>query len=761
MSALLILFSILLIFAIPVYQSRRTRKENIPSFLGTRTALNFELFILAAMIILPLTAKGQPLTYPVARRDTIVDNYFGTKVPAPYQWMENQNSPEVETWVKAENKVTFDYLGKIPVRRWINKRITKLWNYEKVGVPTPTRSGELFYSKNSGLQNQSPVYVQKSLAGKPRMILDPNKLSPDGSIALLSYEASPNGKYLCYGLSQGGADWEELHVRDLKTGKDLADTVHWVKFSGIAWTNDNRGFFYSRFPEPKKGEALMSEAVGQELYYHKLGTPQSDDKLFYDLKDYPGWYVGGGVTEDGRYLFIILNKGTESKNKVYYVDLKDPRNPDLSSPVTPLFEKDDAEYYPIGNVGTTLYMQTTLDAPNRRIVSSDIKHPDPKNWKTVVPESKNVIEQSLLAGGRVVVMRLVDAKSEVSFYSLKGKAEGKLKLPGLGTVGGMSGRYDTPELFYAFTSFLYPTTVFHYDFPKDPDLRRDKTGKSTEFQPPHVDFSPNNYETKQVFYHSKDGTRIPMFITMKKGLKLDGENPTLLYAYGGFNISITPSFSPTTAAWLEMGGIYAVANLRGGGEYGEAWHHAGMLSKKQNVFDDFIAAAEYLIKEKYTSTPKLGIEGYSNGGLLIGAVETQRPDLYGAAYAGAGVMDMLRYQKFSAGVGWVPEYGSSDDSTDFQYLIKYSPVQNIKPGTCYPPTIVTTADHDDRVVPSHSYKFIAEMQHDQACDNPVLIRVETKTSHNYMPTDKRIAQAADVLAFMAYNLGIKEAPAGK
>ncbi len=760
MSALLILFSILLIFAIPIYQSRRTRKGNIPSFLGTRTALNFELFILVAMIILPLTVKGQSLTYPVARRDTIVDNYFGTKVPAPYQWMENQNSPEVETWVEAENKVTFDYLGKIPVRKWINKRITKLWNYEKVGVPS-RHAGELFYSKNTGLQNQSPVYMQKSLTAKPRMILDPNKLSPDGSIALLSYEASPNGKYLCYGLSQGGADWEELHVRDLATGKDLADTVHWVKFSGIAWTNDNRGFFYSRFPEPKKGEALMSEAVGQELYYHKLGTPQSDDKLFYDLKDYPGWYVGGGVTEDGRYLFIILNKGTESKNKVYYVDLKDPGNPDLSSPVTPLFEKDDAEYYPIGNVGTTLYMQTTLDAPNRRMVSFDINHPDPKNWKTVVPESKNVIEQSLLAGGRVVVMRLVDAKSEVSFYSLKGKAEGKLKLPGLGTVGGMSGRYDTPELFYAFTSFLYPTTVFHYDFPKDPDLRRDKTGKSTEFQPPHVDFSPNNYETKQVFYHSKDGTRIPMFITMKKGLKLDGENPTLLYAYGGFNISITPSFSPTTAAWLEMGGIYAVANLRGGGEYGEAWHHAGMLSKKQNVFDDFIAAAEYLIKEKYTSTPKLGIEGYSNGGLLIGAVETQRPDLYGAAYAGAGVMDMLRYQKFSAGVGWVPEYGSSDDSTDFQYLIKYSPVQNIKPGTCYPPTIVTTADHDDRVVPSHSYKFIAEMQHDQACDNPVLIRVETKTSHNYMPTDKRIAQAADVLAFMAYNLGIKEAPAGK
>jgi len=396
-------------------------------------------------------------------------------------------------------------------------------------------------------------------------------------------------------------------------------------------------------------------------------------------------------------------------------------------------------------VGTTVIMQTTLDAPNRRIVSFDISHPDSSAWKAVVPEAKDVIEQSLLAGGRIVVRYLVDAKSEVEFYSLKGKHEGTLKLPGIGTVEGLSGRYDTPELFYAFTSFLYPTTVFHLDF---------KTEKETAFQPPHVDFNPKDYETKQIFYQSKDGTKIPMFITAKKGLKLDGNNPTILYAYGGFNISITPAFSITNAVWLEMGGIYAVADLRGGGEYGEAWHHAGMLEKKQNVFDDFIAGAEYLIKEKYTSTPKLGIEGYSNGGLLVGACVTQRPDLYGAAYAGAGVMDMLRYQKFSAGVGWVPEYGSSDDSTDFQYLVKYSPVENIKPGTCYPPTIVTTADHDDRVVPSHSYKFIAKMQYDQACKNPVLIRVETKTSHGYMPTDKRIAQAADVLAFMAFNLGI-------
>ncbi len=710
-----------------------------------------KLVAVAFITMIPYLTRGQSLNYPSARRDSLVNDYFGTKVAAPYQWMEDQESPEVDSWIKAENKITFDYLDKIPFRTSITNRITKLWNYEKVGVPS-REGGILFYSKNSGLQNQSPVFMQKTLTAKSTMILDPNKLSPDGSLALLDYQSSPNGKYLCYGLSQGGSDWEELHVRDLTTGKDLADTVRWVKFSGISWTNDNEGFFYSRFPEPKQGEALTTEAVGQQLYYHKIGTPQNEDKLFYDLKDYPGWYVGGSVMEDGRFLFIYLNEGTESKNKVFYVDLKNPAHPDFSSPIKTLFEKDNAEYYPLGNVRTTIFMQTTLDAPNRRIVSFDITNPDSSTWKTVVPEAENVIEQSLLAGGKVVVRYLADAKSEVGFYSLNGKPEGTLKLPGIGTVDGLNGRFDTPELFYVFTSFLYPTTVFHHDF---------KTGKETTFQPPHVDFKPGDYETKQVFYRSKDGTRVPMFITAKKGIKLDGNNPTILYAYGGFNISITPSFSISNIAWLELGGIYAVANLRGGGEYGEAWHHAGMKEKKQNVFDDFIAGAEYLIKEKYTSTPRLGIEGYSNGGLLVGACETERPDLYGAAYAGAGVMDMLRYQKFSAGVGWVPEYGSSDDSTEFQYLVKYSPVQNIKDGTCYPPTIVTTADHDDRVVPSHSYKFIAGMQHAQACNNPVLIRVETKTSHGYMPTDKRIAQATDVLAFMAYNLGIKDLPMQK
>ena len=710
---------------------------------------SFCIFVLLACVaLLPSQLLfAQLLNYPAARRDTSVSFYFGTTISTPYQWMENQNTPEVTTWVDAENKLTFEYLDKIPFRNAIKERLTKLWNYERVSVPLlASRSGPLFYRKNSGLQNQSPVFIQNSIEAKASVILDPNNLSPDGSIALADYSPSSDVHYLCYALSQGGSDWQELHIKDLKTGIDLADTVRWVKFSGISWTNDNQGFFYSRFPEPSTGTMFTSEAVGQQLYYHKVGTKQHDDKKFYDLKDFPGWYLGGSMTEDGRYLFITVSKGTDPKNKLYVVDLKYPENPDLSAAPTPLFDNDDAEYSVLGNVNTTLYVQTTLHADKRKIVSCDITDPDSKKWTVIVHEGKNVIESAGLIAGHVIVQYLEDAKSKVEFYSLKGIYEEVLQLPGIGTVAGLSGRFDAPDLFYAFTSYLYPTTIFHYDF---------LTKKQAAFQPPHVTFHGSDFETRQVFYNSKDGTRIPMFITMKKGTTLDAHNPTILYAYGGFNISITPTFSAATAVWLDMGGMYAVANLRGGGEYGEAWHEAGMKGKKQNVFDDFIAAAEYLIKEKYTSASNIGIEGASNGGLLVGAVETQRPDLFGAVHAAVGVMDMLRYQKFSAGVGWVPEYGSSDDSTEFQYLIKYSPLHNIKSAVQYPPTLVTTADHDDRVVPSHSYKFTAEMQHTQAGDHPVLIRVETQTSHGYMPTDKRIVQSADVLAFMAYNLGIR------
>lgn len=704
---------------------------------------------LAVLLATTLAAQADPpakLTYPQPRREDIVDNYFGTKVPAPYQWMEDLNSPELAKWVTEENKLTFAYLDQIPERDWMKQRLTQLWNYEKVGVPA-REGGKLFFSKNTGLQNQSVVYESNTGAANARELIDPNKLSPDGSIALQGYVASNNGNELAYALSEGGSDWQTLHVRNLATGKDMPDEVHWVKFSTPSWTNDNKGFFYSRYPEPPKREAIENRVENQALYYHVLGTPQSADNKIYARPDLPEWIIGGQVSEDGRYLFVTLVNGTETKNELFFADLGDPQHPKIDAPIKPLFTANDAEYTPLGNIGDTLFVQTTKDAPNRKIVS--LKFSDPSHLTTVVPESRNVIESSLLAGGEVAVQYLVDAKSEVKLFGTDGAPKTTLTLPGIGSVVGLSGRNDTPELFYGFTSFLYPTTIYRYDM---------ASGKTETFAKPKVNFDPSQYETKQVFYQSKDGTRVPMFITARKDLKLDGSNPTILYAYGGFDINITPNFNPMLPVWLEMGGVYAVPNIRGGGEYGEAWHHAGMLSKKQNVFDDFAFAAKYLIAQKYTSTPHLGIQGYSNGGLLVGASITENPKLFGAAYGGAGVMDMLRYQKFSGGALWAPEYGTSEDKQAFQWLYKFSPVQNVKDGTCYPPTIITTADHDDRVVPSHSYKFVARLQHAQSCDNPILLRVETKTSHGYMPTDKRIAQTADVWAFMAWNLGIHRAP---
>jgi prolyl oligopeptidase len=684
--------------------------------------------------------------YPAATRDDVVNNYFGAKIASPYEWMENLDSPAVKQWVDAENKLTFSYLDKIPQREAIRARLKQLWNYEKVGVPQMD-AGRLFFSKNTGLQNQSVVYEQEGAGGEPRELLDPNALSPNGDIALLNYQPSDNGKLLAYALSQGGSDWETLHVRNLSDGKSLSDEVRYVKFSGISWTKDNKGFFYSRYPAPPPGQAISQQVIDQALYYHILGTPQSDDKLIYSRPDLPEWIVIGQVSEDGHYLFVTLVNGTSPDNELYYVDLGDPQHPHIGAPIKPLFTKNDAAYGPIGNLGDTVFLQTTRDAPRDKIVS--FKLDSPEHWSTVVPETRNVIQNSLMADHRVVVEYLVDVKSELRLFSSAGKAEGRVTLPGIGSVVGLSGRNDSKDLYYGFTSYLYPTTVYCYDL---------ATNKNEIFFKPKLTFDPSRYVTRQVFYHSKDGTRVPMFITYRKGLKLNDDNPTLLYAYGGFDISITPSFNPLVPVWLEMGGVYAVANLRGGGEYGEAWHHAGMLGKKQNVFDDFLWAAKYLIAQKYTAPKKLAIWGYSNGGLLIGATITQHPELFGAAYAGAGVMDMLRYQKFSGGALWAPEYGTSDEAEAFKWLIKYSPLQNVKAGVCYPPTIITTSDHDDRVVPSHSYKFAAALQHDQGCDNPVLIRVETETSHNYMPTDKRIVQWSDVWAFLAYNLGITSPP---
>lgn len=699
-------------------------------------------------------AAAQPagkLAYPAAPRENTVDTYFGTKVPAPYQWMENLESPALHKWVDAENALTDAYLAKIPVRGWINQRLTELWNYPKEGTPDQLKNGMLFFSRNSGLQNQAVVYVQASASAKPRVLIDPNRLSPDGSIALAFGVPSPDGRYYAYALSQGGSDWETVHVLDVATGKNLSDEVRWVKFSGISWTNDNRGFYYSRYPEPPKSEEsqINQKVVNQKLYYHKLGTPQADDRLVYEVPAHPEWIVGGGVSEDGRYLFVETVNGTSPNNQLFYADLGNPEQPDIGAALHPLYTNNDASYQPIGHVGDTLYLQTNLDAPRGRIVATTFNDPALAHWRVVVPQAQGVLANAAMADGHILADYQIVAKSRLELFNTGGNLLHTLALPALGTVGGISARNDSKTVYYAFTSFLYPTTLYRYDV---------ADGKTVAYFKPDVKFDPAPYETRQVFYTSKDGTRVPMFIVAKRGIKLNGSHPTVLYGYGGFDISITPSFSPMLPVWLEMGGVYAVANLRGGGEYGEAWHQAGMLGNKQNVFDDFAWAAKYLIKEGYTSSKHLGIQGYSNGGLLTGASITQHPELFGAAYIGHGVLDMLRYQKFSGGALWAPEYGTSDIKKDFEWLIKYSPLQNVHAGTCYPPTLITTSWDDDRVVPSHEFKFTAKIQQAQACDNPILLRTTGSTSHVYMPTDKLIAQTADVWAFEAYNLGISTAP---
>jgi prolyl oligopeptidase len=686
-----------------------------------------------------------PAKYPATRKDATTDTYFGTRVADPYRWLEDQNSAEVSRWVDAENRVTGDYLAKIPLRETFRAEMTRLTNVPRVSVPQRV-AGKLYFTRNTGLQNQSVVFEQASPSGAPRMLIDPNTISADGSTELSRFDPSPDGKYLAYSLSVGGSDWSEIHLRRLADMSALTDTVHWVKYSGVSWTNDGKGFFYTRYPTPNKDSILTAKAINGRIYYHTVGTPDAKDRLIYSRPDRADWYLGAGVSEDGRFLTITMNHGTEPKNLLFVADMKSGLHPDVGAAIVPYYTGNDAEYYPVGNAGDTIIMQTTANAPKRKIVSLVAGDTARAHWHVVVPEGNDVLETSAMAGGRVVTQTLEDVKSRLRMFSVSGKPLGDIALPGIGTIAGLSSRSDTPELFYRYASFLTPYTVYRYDI---------KAGTSTPFQPPHVPFDASRYETKQVFFRSKDGTRVPMFITAKKGVVLDGSHPTVLEAYGGFNISNTPGFSTNVAVWLQHGGVYALANIRGGGEYGDAWHRAGMLDKKQNVFDDFIGAAEYLVKERYTSPAHLAIHGYSNGGLLVGAVEEQRPDLFAVAYPGAGVMDMLRYDKFSAGIGWVPEYGSSGDSAQFRTIYKYSPVHNVKAGTCYPATIVTTADHDDRVVPGHSLKFMAALQAAQKCDRPTLIRVETKTSHGYMPTDKRIAQAADVWAFTAWNTGMR------
>jgi prolyl oligopeptidase len=704
--------------------------------------------MVVTLVVATTWSADAPIVYPKTRASDVVNDYHGTKVADPYAWLEDLGSPETKAWIEAQNAVTASYLGALPVRDRLRTRLTELWNYPRTGVPD-LEAGVLFYFHNTGLERQARLFTRTSLTAEPKLLVDPNTLSPDGSVAFSEYAPSPDAAHIAYGLSQGGADWRTVHVREVATGKDLPDSIEWVRFSAFSWTKDGKGFFYARFPEPPKGQELSAALEHHQLYYHKLGTAQKEDRLVFERRDLPKWFVGGAVTEDGRYLLVTLNHGTDVKNRLFYADLGDPLHPNVAAPVVAIADEDIAQLEPVGNDGAVLLVRTDLDAPKHKLIAIDPRLKTGRaGWKTVVPEGEHSMEGAVVAGGKIFVSYLVDVKSEVRIFGKDGKAEGALALPGVGTVAGVSGRDDTPELFYAFTSPLYPTTVFEYDV---------KTGKSTPFDAPPSLFDPSKYETKQVFFKSKDGTRVPMFLTSKKGLPQDGTNPTWLTAYGGFDISIVPAYSPWVVAWLEMGGIFAEPNLRGGGEYGEAWHQAGMKEKKQNVFDDFLGAAEYLIAEKYTSSAKLAIEGGSNGGLLIGAAMTQRPDLFAVALPAVGVMDMLRYEKFTGGAAWASEYGSVEDPTAFQYIYKYSPLQNLKKGTCYPATLATTADHDDRVVPSHSYKYIATLQADQACQKPVLIRVETQGSHGYRPTDKLIAQRADIMAFVARQLGI-EAP---
>jgi prolyl oligopeptidase len=675
--------------------------------------------------------------YPVARKGDQVDDYHGVKVADPYRWLEDLDSEETRTWVEAENKLTFGFLGAIPARASIKARLTKLWNYEKYGVPFK-EGNRYFYTRNSGLQNQSVLYTVTSLDGQSQLVLDPNTLSTDGTVALSGMQISNGGKLLAYSLSASGSDWQEWKVRDVETGKDLSDDLKWVKFSGASWTRDNSGFFYCRYDEPKS-DSLKATNYFQKVYFHKLGTPQTEDVLTYERPDQKDWLFGGNVTEDGNYLIIPVFQGTDSKTRVYYKDLRRP-----DSAVVKLLDNFDAAYTFVGNEGTRFWFQTDLQSPRGKIIEIDIAKPGRDNWKVLVPESKEALQTATLVNHRFILNYLKDAYTQVRIHDTSGKLISEVQFPGIGTAEGFGGKATDKETFYSFTGFTTPTTVYRYDT---------VTGKSSIFRQPKVDFNPGDFETTQVFYASKDGTKVPMFITHKKGLKLDGNNPTYLYGYGGFDVSLTPAFSVGNLVWMEMGGVYAQPSLRGGAEYGEEWHLAGMKLKKQNVFDDFIAAAEWLIKNKYTSTPKLSIGGGSNGGLLVGAALTQRPDLFGAALPAVGVMDMLRFQKFTIGWAWVSDYGSSEDPEEFKALYAYSPLHKIKPGTSYPPTLVTTADHDDRVWPGHSFKFAAALQAAQGGSAPILIRIETKAGHGAgKPTSKIIEEIADRWAFLVKTL---------
>ncbi|MBI4512367.1 MAG: S9 family peptidase [Deltaproteobacteria bacterium] len=680
------------------------------------------------------------MTYPLARVSDVVDDYHGEKVPDPYRWLEDSDSEEARAWIEGENRVTFGFLGEIPAREKIRKRMTKLWDFERYGVPMK-EAGRYFFLKNSGLQNQSVLYTTPSLEGEARVLLDPNLLSPDGTVALTTYAASDDGKYLAYGLSSAGSDWNEFRVRDVETGVDRQDHLKWIKFSRPTWTKDGKGFFYGRYKEPEASATYEEANFFHKLYYHRLGTPQSQDELTYERPDHKDWMFGSEVTEDGRYLVITVVRSTEHKNLVFYKDLQGKKGS-----VVELISDWEAEFSLVGNDGPVFWFRTNLNAPRGRLIAIDVRSPARANWKEIIPEVKETLESLNAVGDQFLAVYLENAHSVVKVHGLDGKLLRVVRLPGLGTAAGFGGKRKDKETFYAFTGFTTPTTIYRYDV---------ASGESTVVQRPTVDFRPEDYETRQVFYQSKDGTRVPMFISHKKGIQLDGSNPTYLYGYGGFNVSLTPWFDVRNLVWMEMGGVLAVPNLRGGGEYGEAWHEAGTKLRKQNVFDDFIAAAEWLVENRYTSSSKLAIGGGSNGGLLVGACMNQRPTLFAAALPAVGVMDMLRFHKFTIGWAWVSDYGSSDNAEEFKALYAYSPLHNIKKGVKYPATLITTADHDDRVVPGHSFKFAAALQAAQAGDAPVLIRIDVKAGHGAgKPTSKIIEEAVDRWGFLTRVLGM-------
>ncbi len=696
------------------------------------------------LTVLPFALTALAFDYPPAKSVDQTDTYHGTAIADPYRWLEDLDSPDTAAWVAAQNQVTFAHLATLPQRDSIKKRLLELLNYPRYSLPS--KHGDLyFYTANSGLQNQSPLFAKKSHTDSGRLILDPNTLSPDGTTALTTIAPSEDARYLAYGTAQAGSDWNEFRILDLTTNKPAPDLIRWVKFSGLAWTHDHKGFFYSRFPEPAKDQnQVFSDLANQAVYYHRLGTPQSDDLLIYARPDQPKWGLHASLSEDGRYLLITLSEGTDTRNRLHYLDLKNPAQPDLAAPILRLIDTLEADYSVIGNLGSTLFLKTDLDAPRGKLIAIDLANPERPRWQTLVPESPDVLQSAAFIGQKFVLNYLQDAKSRLAVHDRTGAFLGEIALPTLGTVAGLSGRENDSELLFNFTSYTYPTTTFRTDL---------TTLETKLLLAPKVTFDPTAYETNQVFAASKDGTRIPIFITHRKGLKLDGANPTLLYGYGGFNITLQPSFSPSTFAWLELGGIYAVANLRGGGEYGKAWHEAGTKLKKQNVFDDFIAAGEFLIRENYTSSKKLILQGGSNGGLLVAAIVNQRPDLARVALPAVGVLDMLRFQKFTIGWAWTSDYGSSENPDEFKALLAYSPLHTLKASTTYPAIMVTTGDHDDRVHPGHSFKYIAALQAlNPKNQYPILIRIDVKTGHGAgKPISKQIETTADLYAFALYH----------